>query len=253
MDVNIKKLEKGPLLVEGHVKKIFTTSHPEYVMMEFKNDLIPLDGKKSVKIRGKAQLNAEVASYIFQFLDSYHIPCHFVGKVDDKILVVRRLDMIPVNVVIRNISAGVFSKTFRIPEGDVLPAPIIEFYYKNKRLGNPMINEYHLYAFAQSNQEEVRLMQRLSAKINAIMRNFFERRNYNLADFKIEFGRSQGRLYVADEITLDSCRLWDSETNQRLEKRIAQSSDGEIAKLYTEFTKRITHPRTKDERVKVSD
>lgn len=250
MEINIKKLEKGPLLVEGHTKKLYSTSHADYAMMEFKNDLVPLDGKKIVKARGKAQLNAEVASYIFQFLDSYHIPTHYIGKLDDKVLVVRRLDMIPVNVVIRNISSGAFAKSFRIPDGDVLPAPIIEFYYKNEKLGSPMVNEYHLYAFAQSNQEEVRLIQRLSAKINAIMKNFFERRNFNLADLKIEFGRSQGRLFVADDITLDSCRLWDIDSGVRLEKKLAQSSDGEVSRLYAEFAKRITHPRTRDEKLK---
>ncbi len=251
MEVSIKKLEKEHLLIDGHVKKLYTTSHPDYLLMEFKNDLIPIDGKKTTRIRGKAQINADVSSYIYQFLDSYHIPTHYVGKLNDKVLVVRKLNMIPVFVVTRNISAGSFAKSFRIPEGEVLSAPIIEFYYKNEKLGNPMVNEYHLYAFAQSNQEEIRLVQRLSAKINAVMKNFFERRNYNLVDFKMEFGRADGKLYAGDEITLDTCRLWDIETGRKLDKEMLHNSDGENGKLYLEFRQRITHPRTKDDKIKV--
>lgn len=249
MEVNIKKLEKEQLFHDGKMKKLFTTSNPEYLFMEFKNEAVPIDGKKTKKVRGKAQINNEISSYIFQFLDSYHIPTHYVGKIEDKWLVVRRLEMVPIYVVVRNVSAGSFTKNFRMDEGEVLPAPIIEFYFKNEKMGNPMVNEYHLYAFGSSNQDEIRMIQRLSAKVNAVMKNFFERRNYQLVDLKLEFGRSKGKIYLGDEITLDTCRIWDNSDNRKLEKEIARSKENEIGKIYSEVRQRILHPRAKDEKL----
>lgn len=249
MEVSIKKLEKEQLFHDGKMKKLFSTNNPEYLFMEFKNEVAAIDGKKTTKVRGKGQTNMEICSYIFQFLDSYHIPTHYVGKLDDKWLVVRKLEMIPINVIVRNVSAGSFAKNFRMDEGQVLPAPIIEFYFKNEKMGNPMVNEYHLYAFGSSNQDEIRMIQRLSAKVNAVMKNFFERRNYQLVDLKLEFGRSKGKIYLGDEITLDTCRIWDNSDNAKLEKEIAHSKDNEIGKIYSEVKQRILHPRAKDEKL----
>ncbi|NUM82179.1 phosphoribosylaminoimidazolesuccinocarboxamide synthase, partial [bacterium] len=202
MEVNIKKLEKESLFLDGKTKKLYQTNNPDYLFMEYKNDLVVPDGKKIVRVRGKSQINNEVSSYIFQFLDSYHIPNHYVGRLDEKTTVVRKVDIVPINVVIRNIAAGSFAKNYKLDEGQVLSAPVIEFYFKNDKLGNPMINEYHLYAFGYSNQDEVRTIQRLAAKVNAVLRNFFERRNFKLVDFKLEFGRSRNNIYLADEISL---------------------------------------------------
>ncbi|MCB0832594.1 MAG: phosphoribosylaminoimidazolesuccinocarboxamide synthase [Bacteroidetes bacterium] len=249
MEVNIKKLEKAQLFHDGKTKKLYTTNHPEFLFVEFKNEVFPMEGKKSTKVRGKSAINLEVASYIFQFLDSYHIPTHFMGKVGGKYMVVRRLEMVPIHVIIRNAAAGSFSKSFRMEDGQILPAPIIEFYFKNAKLGYPMVNEYHLYAFGSSNQDEIRNIQRYSAKINAVMKNFFERRNFQLIDFKLEFGRSGGKIYVADEITLDTCRLWDQTDDRHLEKITAGKKETEISKLYAEIRQRILHPRTKDEKL----
>lgn len=252
MEVNIKKLEKEQLFYDGKMKKLFITNNPDFLFMEFKNEVVAIDGKKMTKVRGKALTNTEISSYIFQFLDSYHIPTHYVGKLDDKWLVVRKLEMVPINVIVRNVSAGTFAKNFRMDEGQVLPAPIIEFYFKNEKMGNPMVNEYHLYAFGSSNQDEIRMIQRLSAKINAVMKNFFERRNYQLVDLKLEFGRSKGKIYLGDEITLDTCRIWDNSDNTKLEKEIARSKDTEIGKIYTEVKQRILHPRAKDEKLNLA-
>ena len=249
MEINIKKLEKEQLFYDGKMKKLFNTNNPDYLFMEFKNEVAPLNGRKTIKVRGKGQTNTEVSSYIFQFLDSYHIPNHYVGKIENKWLVVRKLEMVPINVIVRNVSAGSFVKNFRMDEGDVLPAPIIEFYFKNQKMGNPMVNEYHLYAFGSSNQDEIRMIQRLSAKVNAVMKNFFERRNYQLVDLKLEFGRSKGKIYLGDEITLDTCRIWDNSNNVKLEKEISHSKDSEIGKIYSEVRQRILHPRAKDEKL----
>ncbi len=249
MEVNIKKLEKEQLRTDGKTKKLFATNNPDYFFMEFKNEVCPRDTRKTIKVRGKGPINNEVSTYIFQFLDSYHIPTHYVGKHDDKSMVVRALDMIPIHVLVRNIASGEFAKNFRLDEGQILPAPIIEFYYKNDKMGNPMVNEYHLYAFGSSNQDEVRIVQRLSAKINAIMKNFFERRNFQLVEFKLEFGRSKGKIFLGDEITLDTSRIWDINSSRKYEKEIARSRDNEINKIYIEIRQRIIHPKMKDEKV----
>lgn len=250
MEVNIKKLEKESLFLDGKTKKLYQTNNPDYLFMEYKNDLVVPDGKKIIRVRGKSQINNEVSSYIFQFLDSYHIPNHYVGRLDEKTTVVRKVDIVPINVVIRNIAAGSFAKNYKLDEGQVLSAPVIEFYFKNDKLGNPMINEYHLYAFGYSNQDEVRTIQRLAAKVNAVLRNFFERRNFKLVDFKLEFGRSRNNIYLADEISLDSVRLWEVGSDRKIEKEIAHGSETEIGKLYTEIRQKLIHPKTKDEKIR---
>lgn len=250
MEVNIKKLEKESLFLDGKTKKLYQTNNPDYLFMEYKNDLVVPDGKKIVRVRGKSQINNEVSSYIFQFLDSYHIPNHYVGRLDEKTTVVRKVDIVPINVVIRNIAAGSFAKNYKLDEGQVLSAPVIEFYFKNDKLGNPMINEYHLYAFGYSNQDEVRTIQRLAAKVNAVLRNFFERRNFKLVDFKLEFGRSRNNIYLADEISLDTVRLWEVGSDRKIEKEIAHGSETEIGKLYTEIRQKLIHPKTKDEKIR---
>ncbi len=249
MEVNIKKLEKEKLFIEGNVKKFYNTNNPDFLFMECKNEVMPIDGKKLLKGKGKGKgaVNSEVSSYIFQFLESYHIPTHYVGKTD-KMLVVRKLDMIPIYVVVRNLAAGSFAKNFKMSEGEPLPAPIIEFYFKNEKMGNPMVNEYHLYAFGSANQDEVRTIQRLSGKINAVVKNFFERRGLQLADIKLEFGRSKGKIYLADEITLDTCRLWDVQNDIKYEREIAGAKEAEIGKIYAEFKQTITHPKNRDEK-----
>ncbi|HMW32812.1 MAG TPA: phosphoribosylaminoimidazolesuccinocarboxamide synthase [bacterium] len=253
MEVNIKKLEKEKIFLEGTIKKFYSTNNPDYLLMECKNDLVPMDTKKVMKARGKGQINTELTSYVFQFLESYHIPTHYVGKYDDKSLVVRNLEMIPIYVVVRNIAAGSFAKNFKMSEGDPLPAPIIEFYFKNDKMGNPMVNEYHLYAFGSANQDEVRTIQRLSGKVNAIVRNFFERRGFQLVDIKLEFGRQKGKIYLADELTLDTCRLWDINRGRKFDKEIAAAKENDLHKIYGEVRQTITHPKTRDERPTIHD
>lgn len=250
MEVNIKKLEKESLFLDGKTKKLYLTNNPDYLFMEYKNDLVVPDGKKIIRVRGKSQINNEVSSYVFQFLDSYHIPNHFTGRLDEKTSVVRKVDIIPINVVIRNIAAGSFAKNYKLDEGQVLSAPVIEFYFKNDKLGNPMINEYHLYAFGYSNQDEVRTIQRLAAKVNAVLRNFFERRNFKLVDFKLEFGRSRNNIYLADEISLDTVRLWEVGSDRKIEKEIAHGSETEVGKIYTEIKQKLIHPKHKDEKIR---
>ncbi len=239
METNIKKLTREQILTDGSTKKLFLSSDPAYIFMEFKNDLALKDKKKPMKIRGKSQINNLVSSAIFQFLESYHVPTHFVGKLDDKIMVVKKLDMIPVDVVVRNISSESFSKTFKIPDGEALTVPIIEFYMKNEKLGNPFVNEYHLYAFGLSQQEEVKILQRSAAKVNALLKNFFDRRGYKLVQCRLEFGRYQNQILLGNEISLDTVKLWERADDRRLDKIIGQSTESELARIYAEFKQRI--------------
>ncbi len=239
METNIKKLVKEQVLVDGQTKKLFLSNEPSYVFMEFKNDLALKEKKKPFKVRGKGQINNLVSSAIFQFLESYHVPTHFVGKLDDKTMVVKRLEMIPVEVHVRNIATGSFSKTFKIGEGDILNVPVIELYMKNEKLGNPFVNEYHLYAFGISHQEEVKSIQRSAAKVNALLKTFFDRRGYKLIQCRLEFGRYQNQVLLGNEITLDTVKLWESADDNRLDKTIQQSSESELAKIYAEFKQRI--------------
>ena len=231
--------------MEGSTKKLFSTSHPDYLFMEFKNDLPVRDKKKSLKIRNKAQNNQFVSTYTFQFLESYHVPTHFVGKHDEKSMIVKKLEMIPVLVVVKNIAAGPFAKTFKLEEGHLLSTPIIEFYLKDARLGFPFINEYHLYAFGHSHQDEVKLVQRLAAKINALLKNFFDRRGYKLIECTLEFGRYHNGIIMGDEITLETMKVWEISGDRKMDKEIHHGTDSEISKIYAEFKDRIVAHKIK--------
>lgn len=239
METNIKKLVKEQTFLDAPTKKFYASNDPSYLFMEFKNDLVLKEKKNPIKVRGKAQINNLISGTIFQFLESYHVPTHFVGKPDDKTMVVKRLDMIPVEVRVRNIASGSFSRQFKIAEGEALPVPIIEFYLRNEKYGEPFVNEYHLYAFGISQQEEVKTIQRLAAKVNALLKNFFDRRGYKLVLCSMEFGRFQNQILLGDEISLDTVKLWDKADDQKLDKIIAQASENELAKIYADFKQRI--------------
>ncbi len=243
MDASLKKAQRSSLMVEGRTKKIFLTNQPEHVLMEFKNDHPIGTGRKAYRIRGKAQVNTDISSYAFQFLESYQIPTHFIRKHDEKSLLVRRLEMIPLVVKVRNVATGEFARDFKLEEGAVLPAPIIEFYLKNSKLNFPFINEYHLYAFGVSNQDEVRMIQRLTAKVNAVLKNFCERRQFLLTSFSLEFGRMKDRIFVADEISLDTLQITEASSGRRLDREFAAGKESAITKLYTEMKARFILPR----------
>jgi len=244
VDPNFKKLQKSSLMVEGRTKKLYMTNQPDVMLMEFKNDNPIRTGRKSYKIRGKAQVNAEISSYAFQFLESYQIPTHFVRKHDDRTLLVKRLEMIPLIVHVRNVATGDFAKEFRLEEGQVLHAPILEFHLKNAKLGFPFVNEYHLYAFGLSNQDEVRTIQRLTSKINAVMKNFCERRQFLLLNFTLEFGRAKDKLVLGDELSLDTLRIAEVAGGRRIDKELAAGKEAAITKLYSEMKSNFILPRS---------
>lgn len=244
MDLNFKKLQKSSLMVEGRTKKLYMTNQPDVMLMEFKNDHPIGTGRKSYKIRGKAQVNADISSYAFQFLESYQIPTHFIRKHDDRTLLVRHLEMIPLVVHVRNVATGDFAKQFRLDEGQVLHAPILEFHLKDAKLGYPFVNEYHLYAFGLSNQDEIRTIQRLTAKINAVMKNFCERRQFLLLSFTLEFGRAKDKLVLGDELSLDTLHIAEASGGRRIDREFASGKEAAITKLYSEMKSNFILPRS---------
>ena len=211
----MERLEK---IYEGKAKIIYTTSDPDLVIQYFKDDASAFDGKKKGTIVDKGVMNNHISSRIFQFLENEGVKTHFVETLNDREMLVKRLDIIPVEVVLRNIAAGSLSKRLGIEEGTVLDKPILEFFYKSDPLGDPMINECHVDVFGWATKQEVEILKSEGLKINDLMVQFFKERNIRLVDFKLEFGRHKGGVLLGDEISPDGCRLWHWETNEKMDK-----------------------------------
>jgi phosphoribosylaminoimidazole-succinocarboxamide synthase len=233
-------LEKQKLIYEGKAKKLYTIDKPDVLVQEFKDD-IPSQlghGKKKLKFKGKGDLTCKVSAFIFEYLESYHVPTHFIKVNKSTQMYVKKLEMIPIEVVTHNIASGNLCKRYNIKEGLEFEYPIIEYYLKNDELGDPMINEHHAFAFKYATPEEMRTISRITSKVNAILKSFFIRRNLKLVDFKIEFGRYGDRLLLGDEISQDTCRFIDVETNRKLDKDRTKDIK-EIEELYKEIKKKV--------------
>jgi phosphoribosylaminoimidazole-succinocarboxamide synthase len=192
-------------------------------------------------IAGKGETNNGIACFLFQYLESHHVPTHFVERNGLVEMVVRKLTMIPVQVVMHNIAMAKLAKTFDLAEGSSLSYPIQEYYLKNDKLGNPMVNEYHALALGYAHPEEMRTIGRLSSKINAILKSFFERRGLLLMGFRVEFGKQADQIYVGDEISLDTCHFWDKKQNCRLEVVRTEQDPDEVERAYRELYGRLTN------------
>lgn len=236
-NVNVKKKKK---LYEGKAKILFETDNEDYLMQEFKDDATAFDGEKKGKIKGKGVVNNQVSAHLFNFLESYHIPTHFVKPVSENSMAIKKLDMIPVEVVMRNLATGSLVKRYDIEEGRELEGPILEFYLKDDSKHDPMINADHIVSFGHASHEEVKQIQRYAQKVNAVLKAFFERRGLLLVDFKLEFGRGKnGRIILGDEISPDTCRLWDSETREKMDKDRFRQDLGKVEEAYQEVLKRV--------------
>ncbi|MDE0848896.1 MAG: phosphoribosylaminoimidazolesuccinocarboxamide synthase [Nitrospinaceae bacterium] len=227
----MERLEK---IYEGKAKIIYTTSDPDLVIQYFKDDASAFDGKKKGTIVDKGVMNNHISSRIFQFLENEGVKTHFVETLNDREMLVKRLDIIPVEVVLRNIAAGSLSKRLGIEEGTVLDKPILEFFYKSDPLGDPMINECHVDVFGWATKQEVEILKSEGFKINNLMMQFFKERNIRLVDFKLEFGRHKGGVLLGDEISPDGCRLWHWETNEKMDKDRFRFNLGSVEEKYQE-------------------
>jgi len=233
------KSKKGTLIYEGKTKRLYATEDPDLIIQEFTDDITASDGKKRGVIKGKGIVNNRISAYIFEYLSSYHIPTHFEKSISERAMLVKRLNMLPIKVVVRNIASGDFCHRYNIEEGKNLEQPILEFYLKNDSLSDPMINKHHATALGLAKPEEVDTITRYALKINAILKSFFLRRNVQLMDSKLEFGRYRDRLLLADEISPDTCHLWDVESGEKLDRdRFCQDLAG-AEETYQEILKRV--------------
>ena len=227
----MKRLEK---IYEGKAKILYTTEDPDLVIQYFKDDASAFNGVKKGTIVDKGVVNNHVTTRIFQYLEEHGVPTHLVRQLSDRELLTRKLDIIKVEVVLRNVVAGSLAKRMGLPEGRILNNPILEFYYKDDDLGDPMINEYHIREFGLATDEEMAQLKEYGFRVNELLVDFFKKRGIRLVDFKLEFGRHKGKILLGDEISPDGCRLWDWETNEKMDKDRFRFNLGKVEEKYQE-------------------
>jgi phosphoribosylaminoimidazole-succinocarboxamide synthase len=235
-------LKKETLLYEGKAKKVYSTENPNLVIHYFKNDATAFDGKKKGTIAGKGSVNAKMTAYIFTKLEEAGIKTHFKELLSDNEILTDKVSILPVEVVARNIAAGSLSKRTGLPEGTPLSKPIVEFYYKNDELGDPLLTEDHIFELKLVEPQQLKVLREAALKINAFLIEFFAFINLKLVDFKLEFGETQdGQILLADEISPDTCRLWDKDTNEKMDKDRFRRDLGNIEESYQEVLRRVTN------------
>lgn len=226
-------------MYEGKAKKVYRTSDPDELIQFFKDDATAFNAQKRGTIHDKGILNNQISEHLFQLLESRGIPTHFVGRVDDRSMRIKRLKMIPLEVVVRNVTAGSLSKRLGLPDGRELFPPLVELYYKDDALGDPLINEDHVRILKAAEPEQLPVIRDLALKINEILVPFFDERNLVLVDFKLEFGLFRGMIVLGDEIGPDTCRLWDKSTRESLDKDRFRKDLGKVEEAYGEVFRRV--------------
>lgn len=228
------------LLYEGKAKRIFSTDDEQAVLIEYKDSATAFNGQKKADITGKGRLNNEITSLLFLNLQAQGIPSHFIKRISETEQLVKRVTIIPLEVVVRNIAAGSLSKRLGIEEGKELTKPLVEFYLKNDDLGDPLLTTDHIYELNLATEEELNLLKEKALKINTVLSSFFTELGINLIDFKLEFGKdSEGEILLADEISPDTCRLWDKKTNEKLDKDVFRRDLGSLTEAYETVFKRL--------------
>ena len=233
-------MEKTIQLYEGKAKKVFATNDENLVIVSYKDDATAFDGTKKGTIVGKGSVNNQMSNYLMQILEKNGVPTHFVEQLSERETVVKKVSIVPLEVIIRNISAGSFAKRYGVEEGIVFDEPTIEFSYKNDELPDPLINDYHALALKLATKEEIETIKSMAFKVNSLMKEYFLGLNVKLVDFKLEFGRlADGSIVLADEISPDTCRFWDAETNEKLDKDRFRRDLGNVEDAYQEMMKRV--------------
>ena len=233
----MQKLEQ---LYEGKAKKVYKTDDERYYIVDYKDDATAFNGLKKGTIAGKGAVNNRVTNLLMQMLEENGIPTHFVKELSDRETVVKKVSIVPLEVIIRNISAGSFAKRYGVKEGIVFAEPTIEFSYKNDDLHDPLINSYHALALGLATKKEIEEIKAMAFKINDILKEYFLSLNVKLVDFKLEFGRlKDGTIVLADEISPDTCRFWDADTNEKLDKDRFRRDMGGVEDAYNEMMKRV--------------
>ena len=234
------KIEKTTQLYEGKAKKVYNTTDENCYIVSYKDDATAFNGLKKGTIEGKGSINNRVSNYLMSLLEKEGIPTHVVEQLNDRETVVKKVKIVPLEVIVRNIAAGSLSKRLAIPEGTKLASPVLEFCYKDDALGDPMVNEYHIYAMNIATPEELKEIADYSFRVNDFLIKFLSKCNIDLVDFKIEFGRTpDGKIILADEISPDTCRFWDSTTHEKLDKDRFRRDLGGVEDAYHEILKRL--------------
>jgi len=232
-------MEKKEQLYEGKAKKVFATENPDYCIVSYKDDATAFNGLKKGTIVGKGVVNNKMSNYLCKMLEEKGIPTHFVEELNDRDTVVKKVQIVPLEVIVRNKAAGSLSKRLGLPEGTPMKTTVLEFCYKDDALGDPIVNEYHILAAELATKEEVEKISNMALKINDILCDFFRSVNIDLIDFKLEFGRFKGDIILADEISPDTCRFWDINTQEKLDKDRFRRDMGGVEEAYAEVMKRI--------------
>ena len=237
----VKNLVKGEQLYEGKAKKVFATNYPDLVIIDYKDDATAFNGEKKGQIDSKGVLNNSIATGIFELLEKKGVKTHFIAKLSEREMLCRKVSIVPLEVIVRNVAAGSFSKRLGIAEGSALKTTIFEISYKDDSLGDPLINDYHAVAIGAATWKELKTMYAVTDKINTVLSEFFWDRNIKLIDFKIEFGKTaDGKIILADEISPDTCRFWDAKTNEKLDKDRFRRDLGNVKEAYIEIFNRIS-------------
>ena len=233
-------MEKTVQLFEGKAKKVYATNDENLVIVSYKDDATAFNGLKKGTISGKGVINNRMSNMLMQMLEKNGVPTHFVEELSERDTVVRKVSIVPLEVIIRNISAGSFAKRYGVEEGIVFDEPTIEFSYKNDDLGDPLINEYHALALKLATKAEIETIKSMAFKINELLKERFAKVNITLVDFKLEFGRlPDGTIVLADEISPDTCRFWDSTTHEKLDKDRFRRDLGGVEDAYNEVMRRM--------------
>jgi len=234
-------MTKKEQLYEGKAKKVFATDDPELLIVSYKDDATAFNGLKKGTIVGKGVINNRMSNLLMQHLKKAGIPTHFVEELSDRETLVKKVSIVPLEVIIRNIAAGSFSERYGVEEGFVFETPTIEFSYKNDELGDPLMDEYHAVAMKLATKEEIETIKKYAFGVNEQLKAFWAECGVTLVDFKLEFGRlSDGTIVLADEISPDTCRLWDSETGEKLDKDRFRRDLGGVEAAYAEVMKRLS-------------
>ncbi len=232
-------MEKKELLYEGKAKKVFATEDPDVLIVDYKDDATAFNGLKKGTIVGKGAINNRMTNHIFKILETKGVPTHYIEELSDRETAVKKVEIVPLEVIIRNFSAGSFAKKMGMEEGIKFKQPTLEFSYKNDDLGDPFINKYYALALDLATEEEINTIEKYAFIVNDVMREYFDSLGIELIDIKIEFGRYHGQIILADEVSPDTCRLWDKETHEKLDKDRFRRDLGNVEDAYQEVFRRL--------------
>ncbi|MFE8701303.1 phosphoribosylaminoimidazolesuccinocarboxamide synthase [Cytobacillus sp. FJAT-54145] len=236
-------MEKGALLYEGKAKSVYLTDDENVVWIEYKDSATAFNGEKKAEITGKGRLNNQITSLIFSKLHNEGVPSHFIQQLSETEQLVKKVSIIPLETVVRNVAAGSFSKRLGVEEGQRLSKPLIEFYLKNDDLGDPLLTDDQIDVLELATKEEVAVLKEKALKVNEVLTSFFKELGIQLTDFKLEFGKDEsGEILLADEISPDTCRLWDMETNAKLDKDVFRRDLGNLTEAYENILQRLGGP-----------